>query len=42
MRRWVLQAQVGDSARPFATTAEQQCIRNLQREVRDLKEANEI
>src|ERR1700733_6403876 len=42
LRRWVLQAQVDDSARPGITTAEQQRIRDLEREVRDLKEANEI
>lgn len=42
LRRWVLQAQVDDSARPGVTTAEQQRILDLEREVRDLKEANEI
>ena len=30
------------SARPGVTTVEQQRIRDLEREVRDLKEANEI
>jgi transposase len=42
LRRWALQAQVDASARPGVTTAEQQRIRELERENRDLKEANEI
>jgi transposase len=42
LRRWVLQAQVDDSARPGITTTEQHRIRDLEREVRELKEANEI
>jgi transposase len=42
LRRWVLQAQVDASVRPGATTAEQQRIKDLERENRDLKEANEI
>lgn len=42
LRRWVLQAQVDDSGRPGITTAEQRRIRDLEGEVRDLKEANEI
>jgi transposase len=42
LRRWALQAQVDDSARPGVTTAEQQRIKELERENRDLKEANEI
>ena len=42
LRRWVLQTQVDASARPGVTTVEQQRIRDLEREVRDLKEANEI
>jgi len=42
LRRWVLQAQVDAAQRPGATTADQQRIRALEREVRDLKEANEI
>jgi len=41
-RRWVLQAQVDDNQRPGVTSAEQQRIMDLEREVRDLKEANEI
>jgi transposase len=42
LRKWTLQAQVDGAQRPGATTAEQQRIRDLEREVRDLKEANEI
>jgi transposase len=42
LRRWVLQAQVDAAQRPGATTAEHQRIKDLEREVRDLKEANEI
>jgi transposase len=42
LRRWVLQAQVDAAQRPGTTTVEQQRIRDLEREVRDLKEANEI
>jgi putative transposase len=42
LRRWTLQAQVDDNQRPGMTTAEQQRIKDLEREVRDLKEANEI
>ena len=42
LRRWVLQAQVDANQRPGATTAEQQRIKELERENRDLQEANEI
>jgi transposase-like protein len=42
LRRWVLQAQVDGAQRPGATSAEQQRIKDLERENRDLKEANEI
>ena len=42
LRRWVLQAQVDASQRPGVSSAEQQRIKDLEREVRDLKEANEI
>ena len=38
----MLQAQVDANQRPGATTAEQQRIKELERENRDLKEANEI
>jgi transposase-like protein len=40
--RWVLQAQVDAAQRPGVTSAEQQRIKDLEREVRDLEEANEI
>lgn len=42
LRWWVLQAQVDDTARPGVTSDEAQRIRQFEREVRDLKEANEI
>ena len=42
LRRWVLQAQVDAAQRPGVTSAEQQRIKDLERENRDLKEANEI
>jgi transposase len=37
-----VQAQVDSAQRPGATSAEQQLIKDLERENRDLKEANEI
>jgi transposase-like protein len=42
LRKWVLQAQVDAQQSPGVTTAEQQRIKQLERENRDLKEANEI
>jgi transposase len=42
LRRLVLQAQVDAQQSPGVTTAEQQRIKELERENRDLKEANEI
>ena len=42
LRRWVLQAQVDAAERPGVTSAEAARIKELEREVRDLKEANEI
>jgi transposase len=42
LRRWVLRAQVDAAERPGVTTAEAQRILDLEREVRDLKEANVI
>lgn len=42
LRRWTLQAQADANQRSGATSAEQQRIKDLEREVRDLKEANEI
>jgi transposase len=42
LRRWVLQAQVDANQRSGATSVERQRIKELEREVRDLKEANEI
>ena len=42
LRRWVLQAQIDVAERPGVTSVEAVRIRELEREVRDLKEANEI
>jgi transposase-like protein len=39
---WVKQAQVDAGARPGITTAEQDRIRDLEREVKELRRANEI
>ncbi|MGZ6772688.1 MAG: transposase [Mycobacteriaceae bacterium] len=42
LRRWTLQAQVDTNQHRGATSAEQQRIKDLECEIRDLKEANEI
>src|SRR5271168_3999302 len=42
LRKWVLRAQIDAQHGPGVTTAEQQRIKALERENRDLKEANEI
>jgi transposase len=42
LRRWVLQAQIDADERPGVTSAEQTRIRELERENRELREANEI
>ncbi len=42
LRKWVLQAQVDAQHSPGVTTTEQQRIKQLEPENRDLKEANEI
>ena len=42
LRKWVRQAEVDDGARPGISTAEQQRIRDLERENRELRRANEI
>jgi len=42
LRRWVIQAQIDAQQSPGVTTAERQRIKELERENRDLKEANEI
>ena len=42
LRRWALQAQIDSQHAPGVTTAEQKRIKALERENRDLKEANEI
>ena len=42
LRGWVRQAEVDGGHRPGLTTAEQQRIAELEREVRELRRANEI
>jgi transposase len=42
LRKWALQAQLDAQQNPGSTTAEQQRNKELERENRDLKEANEI
>ena len=42
LRRWVRQAERDGGVRPGATSAEQARIRELERENRELRQANEI
>jgi transposase len=42
LRTWVRQAEVDAGRRPGITTAEQQRIAELEREIRELRRANEI
>jgi transposase len=42
LRGWVRQAEVDGGQRPGITTAEQRRIAELEREVRELRRANEI
>jgi len=42
LRTWVGQAEVDEGHRPGVTTAEAQRINELEREVRELRRANEI
>ena len=42
LRRWVKQALVDTGEQPGTTTSEKARIKELEREVRDLQEANEI
>ncbi len=42
LRRWVRQHQTDAGQRPGVTTAEQKRIKELEREVRELRRANEI
>ena len=42
LRNWVKQAEIDSGKRPGMTTAEQQRIAELEREVRELRRANEI
>ena len=42
LRMWVKQAEIDHGRRPGTTTAEQRRIAELEREVRELRRANEI
>ena len=42
LRKWVRQGERDSAARPGPTTAEQQRIKELEREVRELRKTNEI
>ena len=42
LRRWVRQGERDSGAREGATTSEQQRVKELEREVRELRRANEI
>lgn len=42
LRKWVRQGERDSAVRPGPTTAEQQRIRQLEREVRELRKINEI
>ena len=42
LRRWVRQAERDSGTRPGVTTAERERIKQLERENRELKQANEI
>lgn len=42
VRKWVRQAEIDDGSRPGTTSAEAERIRELQREVKELRRANEI
>ena len=42
LRRWVRQGERDNGARPGSTTVKQQRIKELEREVRELRKTNEI
>ncbi len=42
LRNWVAQAEIGGGGRPGLTTTERQRLAELEREVRELRRANEI
>jgi transposase len=42
VRKWILRVECDAGKRPGSTTAERERIRDLEREVRELKRANEI
>lgn len=42
LRKWVRQGERDGGVRPGSTTADLQCIKELEREVRELRKTNEI
>jgi transposase-like protein len=42
LRQWTLQAQIDAHQAPGPTSTERQRIKDLEREVRDLKDSNEV
>lgn len=42
LRKWVRRAEIDEGRRPGVTTAESEKVRELRREVRELRRANEI
>jgi transposase len=42
LRHWVRRAEVEEGSRPGLTTAERERLKQLEREVRELRRANEI
>ena len=42
LRRWVRQTEINEGSRPGVTTAEAERIKELERENRELRRANEI
>ena len=42
VRKWVRQAEIDGGARPGVSTAEAERVKELEREVRELRRANEI
>lgn len=42
LRKWVRRAEIDEGLRPGVTTVDNERIRDLQREVRELRRANEI
>jgi transposase len=42
LRKWVRQAEIDEGRRPGVTSTESERVRELQREIRELRRANEI